>query len=252
MRTTCLVLALILPVVISHAHAGDLKVRATHAVLEVLDDLGPKFEKATGHRLSYSYDPARVIQRQIEGGAAFDVTVITRTSIEALAKQGKIAAGQTADLGHSGLGVVVRKGAPKPDISTVEAFKQAMLGAKSVIRSTEGNSGLHVEGLLKRLGIEEQMKGKIRLGPSGRVAEFVARGEVELGVQQIPELLPVAGTEFVGPLPAEIQLYTLFAAAAAAQSREPAAARALVEFLTDPAAKSIIRSKGIEPASPRL
>lgn len=228
--------------------AAELKVLSTHAALEVLNELGPEFERTTGNKLSFSYDPANVIKRQIENGATFDVVLITRSAIDDLTKQGKILPDTPANIGRSGLGVAVRKGAPKPNISTVTAFKQTLLAAKSVIRSTEGNSGIYFERLMGRLGIADQMKGKTKLGPSGRVAEFVARGEVEIAVQQISELLPVAGAEFVGPFPQELQLYTLFAVAVGAGSKDAKAAKALVDFLTTPAAVSVVKAKGLEPA----
>ncbi len=175
------------------------------------------------------------------------MVLITRSAIDDLTKQGKILPDTRVNIGRSGLGVAVRKGAPKPDISTVEAFKRTLLAAKSVIRSTEGNSGLYFERLTDRLGIADEMKGKVTLGPSGRVAEFVARGEVEIAVQQVSELLPVVGAEFVGPFPPEVQLYTLFAVAVGTGSKEPNAAKAFVDFLATPAAASAIKSKGIEP-----
>ena len=231
----------------SVGRAAEIRVLSTHAALEVLSELGPRFERASGHTLSFSYDPANVIKRQIESGAAFDVAIITRSAIDELTKEGKILPDTRATIGRSGLGVAVRKGAPKPDIGTVESFKQALLAAKSVIRSTDGTSGLYFERLLERLGIADAMKGKMRLGPSGRVAEFVARGEVEVAVQQVSELLPVAGAEFVGPFPAEVQLYTVFAAGVGTQAKNPKAAKALVEFLTRPDALPVIRSKGLEP-----
>jgi molybdate transport system substrate-binding protein len=227
--------------------AAEVKVLSTHAALEVLSELGPQFERATGNTLSFSYDPANVIKREIENGATFDVVLITRSAIDDLTKQGKILPDTPVNIGRSGLGMAVRKGAPKPDISTVEAFKQTLLAAKSVIRSTEGNSGLYFERLTDRLGIADEMKGKVTLGPSGRVAEIVARGEVEIAVQQISELLPVAGAEFVGPFPPEVQLYTLFSVAVGTSSKEPNAAKALVNFLATPAAASVIKSKGLEP-----
>lgn len=229
--------------------AAELKVLSTHAALEVLNELGPKFEQTTGNKLSFSYDPANVIKRQIENGATFDVVLITRSAIDDLTKQGKTLPDTRANIGRSGLGVAVRKGALKPDISTVKAFKQTLLAAKSVIRSTEGNSGIYFERLMGQLGIADQMKGKTKLGPSGRVAEFVARGEVEIAVQQISELLPVAGAEFVGPFPQELQLYTLFAVAVGAGSKDAKAAKELVDFLTTPAAASVVKAKGLEPAS---
>ena len=228
-------------------NAADIKVLSTHAALEVLGELGPQFERATGHKLSFSYDPANIIKRQIEGGAAFDVAIVTRSVIDDLAKEDKIVPDSRIDIARSGLGAAVRKGAPKPDISTVEGFKHTMLSAKSIVRSTEGTSGLYFEKLLDRLGIAEDMRGKITLGPSGRVAEFVARGEVDMAVQQVSELLPVTGTEFVGPFPPELQLYTVFSAGVSTASRDREAAKALINFLTAPAAGPVLKAKGLEP-----
>jgi molybdate transport system substrate-binding protein len=229
--------------------ATEIKVLSTHAALEVLSELGPKFEEATGYTLSFSYDPANAITRQIENGAPFDVVIITRKAVDDLVRQGKILPDSCVDIGRSGLGVSVRKGAPKPDISTVESFKQTMLGAKSVIRSTEGTSGRYFETLLNRLGIADEMKGKIKLGPSGRVAEFVARGEVEIAVQQVSELLPVIGADFVGPFPSELQLFTVFSAGVSMASKEPKVSKAFIDFLTAPTSASVIRAKGLEPIS---
>ena len=176
----------------------NIKVLSTHAVQEVLRELGPAFEHASGASLKIHYDPANVLKRKIEDGATFDVTIVTRQVIDALAGQGKVSLDSCVDIGRSGLGVAVRKGAAKPDLTTVEAFKRALLAAKSVVRSREGTSGLYLETLLTRLGIAEAMRGKIVLGGSGRIAELVARGEVNMVVQQIPELLPVDGVDFAG------------------------------------------------------
>jgi len=227
-------------------NASEIKVLSTHAVLEVLSELRPLFELTSGHRLSFSYDPANVIKRQIEGGAAFDVAIVTRQVIDDLAKQGKIVPDTRTDIGRSGLGVAVRKGALKPDISTIEGFKRAMLSTNSVVRSTEGTSGLYFEKLLDRLGIAEDMRGKIRLGPSGFIAELVASGEVEMAVQQISELLPVTGAEFVGPFPPELQLYTVFSAGVSTASKDREAAKALINTLTAPAMVQLLKAKGLE------
>jgi molybdate transport system substrate-binding protein len=175
------------------------------------------------------------------------VVIVTRRAIDDLVKSGKIFPDTCVDIAGSGLGVAVRKGAAKPDIGTVESFKQAMLAAKSVIRSTDGTSGLYFEKVLERLGIAEQMKGKIRLGPSGRVAEFVASGEAEIAVQQVSELLSVIGAEFVGPFPPELQLVTIFSAGVSASSKEPKAAKAFIDFLAAPTAASVIKAKGLQP-----
>ena len=229
------------------ASSAEIKVLSTHAAMGVLSELGPRFEAATGETLSFSYDPANAIKRQIENGAAFDVVIVTRKAIDDLVRQGRVLPDTCVDIGRSGLGVSVRKGAPRPDISTVESFKQTMLAAKSVIRSTEGTSGLYFETVLDRLGIADEMKGKIKLGPSGRVAEFVARGEVEIAVQQVSELLPVIGADFVGPFPSELQLFTVFSAGVSTLSKEPKAAKALIDFLSAPASASVIKAKGLEP-----
>jgi molybdate transport system substrate-binding protein len=235
------------------ANADEIKVLSTHAALEALSELGPQFERSTGRKLSFSYDPANRIKRQIEGGAAFDIAVVTRGVIDDLTKQGKIAADSRTDIGRSGIGVVVREGAPKPDISTVDGFKRALLSAKSIMRSAEGTSGIYFEKLLERLGIADEMRGKIQLGPSDRtgwrLAEFVARGEVEMAVQQISELLPLHGTQFLGPFPPELQLYTTFSAGISSASQNREAAEAFIKSLTDSTAGPLLTAKGLEPIS---
>ena len=215
----------------------------------VLNKLGPKFERATGNRLSIGYDPAKAVKRQIENGAAFDAAIVTRPVFDALAAQGKMLPETRADIGRSGLGVSVRKGAPKPDIGTTEAFKRALLAAKSVVRSTEGTSGLYFEKLLDRLGIAEAMRGKIVLGPSGRVAELVARGETDMAVQQIAELLPVTGADFVGPFPPDVQLYSDFCAGVATASKHREAAKAFIATLTTPAVVARFKAAGLDPVT---
>ena len=208
---------------------AKIRVLSTHAALDVLNEIGPKFERASGYRLSFGYDPAKAVKRQVENGAAFDVAIVTRPVFDDLAAQGKMLAETRADIGRSGLGVSVRKGAAKPDLTTTEAFKRALLAAKSVARSTDGTSGIYFEKLLDRLGIAEAMRDKIVLGPSGRVAELVARGEAEMAIQQIPELLPVTGAQYVGPFPPELQLYSEFAAGVATASQHREAAKAFVK-----------------------
>lgn len=227
--------------------ATDIKVLSTHAVFEVLGALVPKFERASGHRLSCSYDPANAIKRRIDGGETFDVAIVTRPVIDGLTKQGKILAGTCVDLGRSGLGVSVRKGAHKPAIGTVEDFRRTLLAAKSVVRSAEGASGQYFMTLLERLGIASDMRDKIRLGQSGRIAELVAAGEAELAVQQVSELLPVTGADYVGPFPPGLQLYTVFSAGVAAACEDRAAAQAFVDALAAPTAAALFSAKGLEP-----
>ena len=226
---------------------GDLTVLSTHAVEDVLRELGPAFERASGVTLRIDYDPANVLKRRIEDGTAFDVAIVTRPVMDALVGQGRVSRETCTDIARSGLGVAVRKGAAKPDLSTVEAFKRALLVAKSVVRSKEGTSGLYFEKLLTHLGIAEAMRGKIVLGGSGRIAELVARGEVNMVVQQIPELLPVDGVDFAGPLPDEIQLYTVFSAGVGAACKVKDTAKAFVDALTVSATAALFKEKGLEP-----
>ncbi len=226
---------------------ADIKVLSTHAVEAVLRELGPSFERASGARLMIDYDPANALKRKIEDGIPFDVAIVTRPVIDALVERGKIAGESCVDIGRSGLGVAVRKGAAIPDIASVDAFKNALLAARSVVRSREGTSGLYFESILARLGIAEAMRGKIVLGGSGRIAELVARGEADMAVQQTPELLPVAGVDVVGPFPGELQLYTVFSAGVSAACKAKDVARALIDALAAPAATALFKAKGLEP-----
>jgi len=226
---------------------AELRVLSTHAAMDVLNALAPAFERTNDCRLSFGFDPAKAVKRQVETGAAFDVAIVTRPVFEDLVAQGKMLPAPRAAIGRSGLGVSVRAGAPKPDISGVDAFKRALLAAKSVARSTEGTSGIYFGALIERLGISAAMRDKIVLGPSGRVAELVARGDAEMAVQQVPELLPVAGTHFVGPFPAELQLYSEFVAGVAGASRHRDIAATFIEALTTPEALALFAAAGIEP-----
>ena len=225
---------------------ADFKVLSTHAVQDVLRELGPAFERASGSRITIDYDPANALKRRIEEDAEFDVAIVTRPVIDVLAGQGKIRRETCIDIGQSGLGVAVRKGTVTPDVTTVDAFKRALLAAKSVVRSKEGTSGLYFEAMLVHLGIAEVMRSKIVLGGSGRVAEFVARGEADLAVQQIPELLPVDGVDFAGPLPDELQLYTVFSAGVGAACKAEDVANDFIDALTAPASTALFRAKGLE------
>jgi len=233
----------------SSGKAIEIKVLSTHAVCEVLGELGPQFEHASGHRLSVCFDPANAIKRLIEGGASFDVAIVTPPVIEALTAGGKIWPDTRTDLARSGLGLAVRKGAAQPDIGSVDALRRALLAAKSVVRSKDGSSGIYFQALLERFGIADQMRDKIKLGGSGRIAELVASGEAELAMQQIPELLPVQGTDYVGPLPPELQIYTTYSAGVGSACRYRDAAEAFVGALAAPAAAGLYLAKGLEPIS---
>lgn len=225
----------------------DINILSTHAVEEVLREIVPLFQRASGFSLTIDYDPANALRRRIESGAVFDVAIVTRSVIDTLVLRGKVHRETCIDIGRSGLGVAVSQGTAKPDITTADTFKRALVAARSLVRSKEGTSGLYFETLLHRLDIANAMRGKIILGPGGRVAELVARGEAEMAVQQIPELLPVKGVEYVGPLPAELQLYTVFAAGVGSAARDVAAAKAFVGALATPSAVALFKAKGLEP-----
>lgn len=238
---------LMMVVVSSGAQAAELKLLVTNGTRAVVDQLRPQFERATGHKLTIKYEGSPFLQKAIEAGEAFDVVLITAKSMDAIAKAGKVDATTRTTVARSGIGVAMLAGAKRPDISTPEAFKQAMLNAKSIAYVTAGASGRHFIAVCERLGIGEQVKAKGKTKPSGNVAEFVAAGEAELAVQQISELLSTPGAELVGPLPADLQLTTVFTAAIAAQSSAADAAKAFMAFVATPEAIAIIKAKGMEP-----
>jgi molybdate transport system substrate-binding protein len=230
------------------ANAADVKVISSNALKSVLEELAPQFEKSSEHKLAITWGAAAELKVQIEKGAPFDVTILTVGAIDDLIKQGKLVAATRTPLARSAVGVAVRKGAPKPDISTTEAFKRAMLNATSISYVEQGASGIYMKDLFVKLGIADAIKPKLKLAPTA-AAEFVANGGAEIGMTQISEILPHKGADLVGPLPADIQLYTNFAGALGAAAMQPDAARALIKFLTSPAATPVLKVKGLDPAA---
>src|SRR5215204_3973086 len=229
------------------ARAAELNLLVTNGTRSIVDVLGPQFERATGHKLLIKYEGSPFLQKAIDSGESFDVVLLTVSSMDSIAKAGKIDVATRTNIARSGVGVAMRAGGQKPDISTTEAFKRAMLDAKSIAYVTVGASGRHFIAVCERLGIAEEVKAKGKTRPSGNVAEFVANGEAELAIQQISELLSVAGTELVGPLPSELQLMTAFTAAVGAQSTAPDAAKAFMKFVGTPEVRAVIKAKGMEP-----
>jgi molybdate transport system substrate-binding protein len=227
--------------------AAEIKVLASNALKTALEELGPQFEKASEHKLSFTFNAAVPLKAEIEKGVAFDVAILSAPITDDLVKQGKLVAATRADIARSGAGLAVKRGAPKPDITT-EAFKRALLDAKSICYVEQGATGIYLKGLFERLGIAEQLKGKTKLlPPSNPAAHAVANGEAEIGMTQISEILPYAGAELVGPLPAEIQLSSVYPAAVGTGAKEPDAAKAFIKFLTAPAAMPVLKAKGLEP-----
>ena len=245
LREISAIVGLALLFLAGQAQAAEIKVFASTAVKTVLEELGPQFEKATGNKLAFTIAPAAVLKAKIDQAAAFDVAILTVPLTDSLARESKIDTTRTT-IAHAGIGVAVHKGAPKPDISTTEAFKQALLNAKSVGFTAAGASGVYLKTLFEKLGIADELKPKLKL-LQGAAGEAAASGEVEIGMTQISEILPYANAELVGPLPPDIQSYTYFSAAVSTVSKDADAARAFIKFLAAPAALTVIKAKGMEP-----
>ena len=229
--------------------AAEIKVLTAGAMKAVVLELIPSFEAATGHKIVLDNDTAGGLQRRISGGEAVDVAIITPAVVDALIQSKHIAAGTRRDLAKVGIGVAVKAGAPKPDISTVEAFKAALVSAKSVAYidpKAGGSSGIYFDKLLERLGIADVVRAKAKLKAGGYVAELAASGEAEIAVHQISEILPVTGAVLVGPLPRDIQNMTVYAAGIGTGARDRAAAEALLAHLSSDAARRVLIAKGME------
>jgi molybdate transport system substrate-binding protein len=207
------------------------------------------FERATGHKVIVSFEAGPSLMQKVTSNAPADLVTHYPEIIDDLIKQGRVV-GKRVDFARAGVGIAVKAGAPKPDISTPEAFKRAMLAAKSIAYSRTGASGIIAAKLMERLGLAEQLKTKTKLVDGVPVAEVVAKGEAEIGMQQINVILPVAGADYVGPLPAELQSYVDFAVGVLAVSKERDAARELVKFMLSPEAAPLIRKSGMEPPPP--
>jgi molybdate transport system substrate-binding protein len=226
--------------------SATIKVLSGAAMRTFLTEIVPLFEQAKGAKVEVEYRLTSVLKKEIAEGAAFDIALLPRPEIDELTAAGRIAEGASADVARSTVGLCVRAGAPKPDIATVPAFKAALLAAKTISYS-DGPSGAYVGDLLGKLGLAEAMKAKTRL-TSRPVAELVAAGEAEIGLQQIVAILPVKGADLVGPLPAELQNVIIYAAGISARAAEPKAAHALIAFTKTPQAGRIMRGKGLDPA----
>jgi molybdate transport system substrate-binding protein len=223
----------------------DLKILSGGAMQGLMAEAVPLFERGGGCKVAVEIGLTSALRKAIADGAVFDAALLPRADIDALARDGRIAAGSVTEIARSAIGVAVRAGAPKPDIATVDAFKRAVLQARSVTYS-DGPSGLYIASLMQRLGLAEAIKPRTKL-TTGPVGELLARGEAELGLQQIVAILPVKGAELVGPLPNELQNIIVYAAGISAAAHDSATARDLIRFLATPEAVRIIRAKGLEP-----
>ena len=249
-RTLSAIVGLGLTVLLAQASpvtAAEIKIWTARALATVLAEVGPQFERTTGHHLSVYSGLPEDFARRANAGETFDVLISGAGPVDDWIKDGKIVATTRTDIARSGIGVEVRAGARKHDISSVEAFKRALLDARSIAYLKSG-SGIYVAGLLERLGIADAIKSKVTRPDSDIVSELVAKGEIELGMVVITQILTTPGVDLVGPLPAEIQSYVAFTAGISADSKAPEAAMALIRFLTGPTAIPIIKAQGMEPA----
>jgi len=215
-------------------------------------ELAPDFERTTGNKLSFSFGPSARITKMVADGEPNDVAIVTDQGLKDLTQQGKLVPGSGADIARSAMALAVQKGAAKPDISSGAKFKAALLAAKSLGMSSPvggGQSGANLAKIFDNLGITEAMKTKSVYGPggpAGLIGNFLVRKEVEIGIQQLPELMAVPGIDIVGPLPADVQLMTVFSAGVSTSAKNADGAKALIQFLATPKAAAVMKSKGME------
>jgi molybdate transport system substrate-binding protein len=245
-----LLVGVVLCIVVSMkpAHGAELKVLSGNGARAAVQELAAQFERVSGHKVAVRFEVNASLQRKIEAGETFDAVVLNPPVLDALIRQGKVVADTRAAIGRAGLGVAVKAGAPKPDIASVDAFKRALLAARSVAFPGEGASGRYFVGLVERLGIGAEMKSKLKPMEAEDTVEVVARGEADMVVVVSSRIHDVLGVDVVGPLPAEVQTMIGFAAGVGTSAKEPDAARALVRFLSAPEAAATLRAKGVEPA----
>lgn len=230
----------------SAATAAEIQALVTGAARRAYETIVPQFERKSGHRVATQFGLPPTLVKKVDAGEPFDVLILSYDVAE-LIQQGKLAADSRTVLGRIGIGVAIHRGAPKPDFSTVEAFKRMLLNAKSFGTSGEGSSGRYVAGLIERLGIAEQVKPKIRSGGPGASAHMLAKGEVDFVVSGLPPLIGTPDIEWLGEIPAEINSYLSFTGGVNAKAKSPEAARALLKFLTEPAAVAVWKENGLEP-----
>ncbi|RXZ33373.1 ABC transporter substrate-binding protein [Oxalobacteraceae bacterium CAVE-383] len=235
------------------ASAATLNVLTTGAFKQVAAALVPLYESRSGNKINLDNDTAGALAKRVEGGAHFDVVILTPDLLKEFVAKGKVHADSVANLAQVGIGVMVPAGAPRPAIDTVEHFKQALLDAKSVAYidpASGGSSGIYLAKLFQQWGIAQQIDAKAVKVKGGSVAEHIVDGEAVLGIHQISEILPTKGVTLIGPLPAEIQNYTVYTAGISSTSNEQAAARAFLQLLTSPEAVRLLKEKGMEAVKP--
>lgn len=227
-------------------NAAEIRVMSPVALRPVLAKVGAEFEQSTGHKLVVSWGESGGIKSDIEKGVPFDVAILTLNFVDDLIKQGKLDGNTKTPIARSGIGIAIRKGAPRPDVSTTDAFKRTLTAAKSIGYVERSASSRYLNELFGRLGIAETIKSKLK-PLSGPAHTYVANGDPELAITQISAILQFEGVELAGPLPQDIQRYTVFVAAAPLKSNSDATARAFLKAMVSPAATSILKATGLEP-----
>ena len=245
---TWLAAGLALLIASAAAHAAELKVLSGNGPRAAVRELCAQFERATGSKIDLRFGVNPEVKKKIEAGERFDVVIGNPPIVDALIKGGTVI-GPRVDIGRAGLGVAVRAGTPKPDIESVEAFKRTLLATKAVAFPGKGASGIYFVSLLDRMGIKDAMQGKLKPMEAEDTVEVVARGEADMVVVVATRIVDVPGVDIVGPIPSELQTHIGFAAGLSAAAKEPEVAKALIRFLSAPAAAPTLKAKGVEPAS---
>jgi molybdate transport system substrate-binding protein len=231
----------------SAAQAAEIRVLCSNGLQAVMENLAPQFERTSGHKVVVTFGLAAGFKQQIEKGEAFDLAVLTPPMIDDLIKQGKMAADSRTVIARTGLGLMIRAGAKKPDVSTTDAFKRSLAGAKGIAFAKEGASGVAFTATIERLGIAESLKSKLKPTSTGEeVNDLVVKGGADFGVLPLSEIVRVRGAELGGMFPADVQTYITMAAGVSSSAKQGAAARDLIKFLTSPANLSTIKAKGME------
>lgn len=225
--------------------AAEIRVMSPIALKPIFEKVGAEFERSTGHKLTVSWGESGGMRSDIEKGVPFDVAVLTLKFVDDLIKEGKLDGNTRTPIARSGIGIAIRKGAPKPDVSTTDAFKRTLMNAKSIGFVAQSASSRYLDTLFTRLGIAEEIKSKIR-PLKGPASPYVAKGDPEIAITQISTIIPFEGVEFAGPLPPDVQLYTVFVAAASPASNSELV-RALLKMLVSPSNAPLLQKIGLEP-----
>jgi molybdate transport system substrate-binding protein len=233
---------------VADATAAELKILTPRSMWTVLKEIGPQFEASSGYKLGVETGIAATLADRIIQGEMFDIFIGPPLQMNRVVQNGKVLDETRTAIAHSGIGVEVRAGAPKPDISSVEAFKVALLNAKSIgYLKQDGTSGAYLHGVLERLGILDAIKSKVLRPETDIVSELVAKGQVELGMVVITQIMTTPGVELVGPIPHEVQSFVRWSGAVSANSAAPQVASNLLKFLTGPTALPVLKAQGMEP-----